>query len=207
MRSRYRLALGAVATALLLISAGSGGRAHGEAGAHRDLSRPRMTGPLEPDQERRALEFVRQFDPERLSRLERLKAQAPDRYNFSVRRLLWMQKHFENLRLREDSTAYERQVSAFRRIFLLQGDAEDIVVRYRNTADKQLKAQLRTELTDKITQVFETWEQVKRDEVGRMEAELARLKRIVGERQRERAAIVERRVRHMLEEAETEEDE
>lgn len=160
------------------------------------------TRPLEQGEEQRALGFARQFDPDRLPRLEHLKVQAMDRYNVTIRRLIWIQKHLEEVREREDSTVYAGELAAFQRMFLLQSEAEDITVRCRNTTDARLKAQLRAELTSKIAGTLEIWEQIKQGEIQRMEADLQRLKRIVEERERDRATIVERRVRHMLGEAE-----
>lgn len=160
----------------------------------------RMTRPLAPEEEGRGLDFARQFDPERLPRLEALKAQAPARYNLTMRHLLWLDKHLEEIRARGDTLAYRTEVQAFRRMFLLQTDAEDIAIRYRRANDEATRAQLRAELKTKLEQTFEIWEQTKRGEVARMTAELEHLRHSLEERERDKAKIVERRLRRMIEE-------
>jgi len=152
---------------------------------------------LTPEEEQRALEFVRQFDPDRLSRLEALKVRSPHRYAIMVHRLSWAQGRLAELQ-QEDTVAYREHLETFRRMFALETDAEDIATRYRSTSDEQTKQQLRAQLTQVLAQLFDMREQMKQEEIRRMTGELERLRRIVEQRRKNKSAIIERHVQQML---------
>ena len=154
--------------------------------------------PLTPEEEQQAIEFVRQLNPDRASRLKRLKIIAPEVYRRAIRRILWTQARMAELEGR-DSLAYARQ----KRIFQLNAHAEDLAMRYRESTDPQERERLRAALIDTLSILFDLREQDKWEEIQRMERRLKHLRRVVEQRRQNKQAIVERRAKELLGELDT----
>lgn len=164
-----------------------------------------LVRPLSSDEEQSARAFLSTFAPQRSAWLDSLETAAPDRYNLTMRRLNWLQRHLEFIAAQHDTATYNHELAVSRRMFGLQADAEDIALQYRHSTDPAVRAKLRTELTARLGRLFDLREQLRREETERMAKELDHLQAVVAERQRNRDSIVERRVEHMTGELDAQE--
>ena len=152
-----------------------------------------MSRPVSEEEERGALEFVRQFSEERARDLERQKTVFPQRYNMAIRRILWMQSRMREV-APSDSVAWQRM----RRTFALEAEVEGLAARYRESTDRDEQQQTRERLLEKLRVLFDLREAEKRAEIRRMERRLEHLRLVVEQRARNRGTIVERRAERLL---------
>lgn len=91
---------------------------------------------------------------------------------------------------------YERGLQKAR----LNGECWELAWKYRNSDESDETEALRTELKEKLGQLFDLRETEKQERIEKLEEELEKLKEMVQERQENREEIIERRLNDMLNE-------
>ncbi len=159
----------------------------------------RMAQTRREERERIALEFLEKMSPGRTADLQLMKEVASQRYALFIRRLLRM-------RHRADAAGHHADTSGWHRMQLtigLESEVTNLSVRYRESSDDGDQARIGTEMRTKLSLLFDLREQDKQAEVVRLESRLARLRRVIEQRAKNKEAIVERRAEVLLGERDT----
>lgn len=153
--------------------------------------------PLTPEVEAKFLAFMKQIDPSSSEELSRLKAQNPQQYQRVLAEGAERMQMLSEMQKR-DPAAYQDMVNEIR----LEGSARRIGESYRNaSADK--KAALKDQLRQVLGQLFDAREANRKHQIDRLEKDLASMKATLGQRAKNKAAIVNRRLDDMLSEPAT----
>jgi len=97
----------------------------------------------------------------------------------------------------EDPVRYERELQ----IRKLEEESRDLGRSIRKSKDESEKKQLRADLNKLLSNLFDLRELNRQDEIDRLRAELERLQQTLAKRQKNKVAIVERRLKQLTGEA------
>jgi len=148
---------------------------------------------LNPDQEKEALEYLKEFHPGRGGDLLLLKASRPERYWTFLSRAFREMRYLEGLK-EKDPERYER-VSREKK---LEREAWNLSRQYRQTEDDKVKARLKEELKNLLDQVFDFRQMNRQEEIEKLEKRLAELKENNQKRLANKEEIVQRRLKQIL---------
>jgi hypothetical protein len=95
---------------------------------------------------------------------------------------------------KQDPARIERE----EKIHALELNSQEMAISYRNAQDEAARKTIRANLGNVVTQLFDLREMNRQDDVKRTEADLQRLKETLDQRQKNRAAIIERRVQQLI---------
>ncbi len=151
---------------------------------------------LTPEMEKEALDYFAQHNPRGADELLEMKAINPRAYTVHIQNILREKHHHERLQ-KENPARFERES----KIRELERQGQELGESYRKAQDEAARKMLRGNLASIITQLFDLREMNRQEEVKRMEAELARLKETLVQRQKNRAGIIERRIQQLAGEA------
>lgn len=147
-----------------------------------------------PHVEAKFLAFVKQVDPASMEELARLKALNPEQYQRVVAEGA-QRMHFLNELQKRDPSAYQDVVKEIR----LEGAVRRLVETYRN-APSDKKPDLKDQVRQTLSQLFDARETNRRHEMERLEKDLSRMKTSMHERAKNKTTIVNRRLEEMLSE-------
>lgn len=151
---------------------------------------------LTPEMEKEALEQLAKLNPRGADELRGLKMVNQRAYAQRIRQILRETYHLERLQ-KEDPVRFERES----KIRELERQSRELGESYRKAQDEATRKTIRSNLGNVTAQLFDLREMNRQEEVKRMEAELARLKETLVQRQKNRAGIIERRIQQLTGEA------
>ncbi|MDP6125428.1 MAG: hypothetical protein QGH20_06715 [Candidatus Latescibacteria bacterium] len=165
-------------------------------GDHKPWMGPESTHyELSKDEQDSARSFLQRMAPKRFEALERAKQNYPISYRAKLRWALH-QKRFMDELARRAPERYTRRT----RILELELRVEEMVRQWREADDSSEKREIRAGLSSALSDLFDTREADRTDELVRMESEVSRLKEQINRRAESKEAIVERRAQRLLKE-------
>jgi len=150
-------------------------------------------GPLTPDQEKQALEFLRQESPDLIPSLQALQKTQPERYRGELRQALRVQQALQRLQQRDPEHSEE-----LRRERALERQSRDLVRRYKQATQAQEKTALSTDLNGVLDELFELRERHREVMIEHLEKELQTLKQTTEKRRQNKDRILQNRMVELL---------
>ncbi len=150
------------------------GRTDGEGEQHRPL--PGF------ERVRQWVDELRVTDPEEYGRLMRLREENPERFHGEIRQL--MRERLQERRKKDDSPRNEE-------------DAEELARQYRAATEPAEKAELKKQLETTLEATFARRQEQHRQMVRRLEQHLAKLREQLELRERQKDAIIKKRVEEL----------
>ena len=159
----------------------------------RPMLAPMPRGSLSAEQEKEAIEFLKQDSPEIAAGLDELKKSSPETYSRQVRSAYYDKRELDRLKLRHP----ERYESA-RQEKGLDRQSRFLARRYPRAKTEAEKELIRTELATVLDQAFDLREARRNETIERLERELAELRQTSEKRQQNKSQIVTRRIEELL---------
>lgn len=158
------------------------------------MKRPRQ---LSADDQAKVVAWLKEWDANRLAKMERTRAENPEMYNNLIAESWMEMMKLQDLKAsdpeRYDNLMQERKLDA---------QTRQLAEKYRQATDESARAAIRTELQTLVSQLFDIREAGREAEVKELEKRLAELKSIVDKRRSNKLLIVESRLKVLLGEKE-----
>lgn len=148
---------------------------------------------LTPEQEREAIEYIREVYPDRVENLLAIKERRPLLYRRFLSRGYREMRHLEELK-EKDPERYDQRMEEKR----LDEDARNLARQYRESDDESEKARLKDELKVLLDRIFDYRQRNRQFEIEKLERRLAELKETNQQRLDNKDEIVRRRLDQML---------
>ncbi len=147
---------------------------------------------MSPEEEREAIDFIKETTPRRFERLEKMKLLAPMKYKRTLHRVLMRQRKLEHL----------KEVDPERcKLLKAQQELEvrswKLAEKYKEV-DKNKQRGIKTELRNLLSELFTLREEEKKFEIKRLEKELQKLREITEQRKKHKDAIISRHIDELL---------
>jgi hypothetical protein len=144
---------------------------------------------LSPSQEK---ELLKDIMPKLKKELEGIKKLNKMKYFTLLQDL-----HFRNLDIPFFGKRNKEAIERSRKIGELEVETESLGLKYQN-ADKPDKSTIKTDLKNKLNELFELRESNRKEEVGQLENRLSELKKTLQERRENKEEIVKKRMLELL---------
>lgn len=147
---------------------------------------------MSPEEEKEAIDFIKETTPRRFERLEKMKLRAPMKYKKILHRVLMRRRKLEHLK-EVDPERYK----------LLKAQQEievkiwELVEEYKE-ADESKKQQIKTKLHKLLSELFDLREEEKEFEIKRLEKELQKLRELTEQRKKHKDEIISRHIDELL---------
>jgi hypothetical protein len=140
----------------------------------------------------KVLEWLKEYEPETLEKLNDLREREPDGYYHFLREMFGKMMRMEEMRER-DPEGFKRMTdmrNANRKIW-------ELAEKYRNTDDEEQKTKLEAQLKQALAQIFDLKQAQHKAEIEQLEKEVAKLKEIYERNQQRKDAIVTDRLKEL----------
>jgi|GEM_PF-3125025 len=148
---------------------------------------------LTKEQEEKTLNYMKEMYPDRFERFIKIKELRPLIYRRGLSRAYREMRFIEELK-NKDQVRYQRVLQEKK----LTTKSRILAKKYKETDDEDQKNRIREELKGILSELFNIRQQVREDEIERLEKKLAELKEINRKRLANKDAIVEKKLAEML---------
>jgi len=152
---------------------------------------------LGTDWEKIILEKIKDEEPNEIEALQQEEQKNSAKYEKKLVKLWDDVRRLEKFK-KEDPVRYNK----LKRQLKLERDCRTLAHEYRKLKNENRKSQIRADLKNCLTELFNLREAERAEKVTELEQELARLKEMLAFREKNKDKIIEKRLREMLDEDE-----
>jgi hypothetical protein len=159
---------------------GMGGGGWGE---HHEMQHPPQ--PLTTDQINEFMAFVKEVDPGRIAKLEKLHQERPELYEKVLQMGFWKMKQLKEVKNREPKL-YDQKVQ----MFVLQGKVYDLAKSFKDATNDGDKKKIKAELDGDLNKLFDLRQADREQDIARLKDRVTKLETALQKRKENKDKII-----------------